>query len=137
MKTEHSAGGIVFKTQDGKTLWLIAKHSGYHKWAFPKGLIDPGETAETTAVREVREETGITANIITPIQEKESYFYTFNGEKISKTVQYYVMEYVSGNIADHDWEMEDVKWADEHEVQSLLGFEAAKKTFDRAVALHQ
>ena len=47
------------------------------------------------------------------------------------------MEYVSGNVADHDWEMEDVKWADENEVKTLLGFEAAKKTFKHALALRQ
>jgi len=87
----------------------------------PKGLIDEGEKAEETALREVEEETGIKAKIIETIKPAEKYTYTFEGKKIFKIVQYYLMEYVSGDVKDHDWEMEEVKW---------LGFEEAKKRLD-------
>lgn len=135
MKTEISAGGLVYKHQSGGLVWLVVKHSGYHKWGFPKGRIEKGEKLEETAVREVKEEAGIVAKIVSEIHAPEKYFYSFNGEQISKTVHYYLMEFVSGDIADHDFETEDVRWVSADEVREMLGFPAAKKTFEAALAL--
>jgi 8-oxo-dGTP pyrophosphatase MutT (NUDIX family) len=128
MTTELSAGGVVYKREGKDTLWLLVKHSGYHKWVFPKGRQEKGEELSTTAVREVKEESGVVAKIIAPIAEQEKYIYTFNGERISKTVQYYLMECVGGETTDHDFETEEVRWMDIEEAQELLGFPAAKKT---------
>lgn len=128
MTTEVSAGGVVYKSEDGKTLWLVVMHSGYHKWVFPKGRQEKGEELEATALREVREEAGIVVKTINKIPEPESYVYSFNGESIDKTVQYYLMEYVSGDIADHDWETENIKWVAYDQAQAMLGFPGAKKT---------
>ena len=115
MKREISAGGVVYrklkvKSEKSKILWLVCKHSGYKKWVLPKGLIDEGETAEQAAVREVKEETGVKGKIVAKIKPVEKYTYSLNGERIFKIVQYFLMEYVSGDIADHDWEMEEVEW---------------------------
>jgi 8-oxo-dGTP pyrophosphatase MutT (NUDIX family) len=132
MTTEVSAGGIVYNTQSGQTLWLLVKHSGYHKWVFPKGRVEPGEDLQQTAVREVQEESGVVAKIIDEVPNSEHYIYTFNGEKISKTVHYFLMEYVSGDIGDHDFETEDVQWVSVEDVMQMLGFDAAKKTFQTA-----
>ena len=137
MTREFSAGGIVFKkTKDQFTLrslarplklwrrwseggrlktkdnivWLIAQHSQHKGWVFPKGLIGDtkvGESSEESAVREVEEETGVKANIIkklTPVK----YFYTWKGEKRLKTVTYFLMKYISGNIKNHYLEMIDL-----------------------------
>ena len=135
MRTEVSAGGVVYKKAGAKTLWLICKHSGYHRWAFPKGLIEAHEDKAAAALREVKEETGITARIITEISEPERYTYTFNDESVSKTVHYFLMKYESGDTADHDWEMEDVQWVCAEEAEKLLHFDGAKKTLKQAVAL--
>lgn len=138
MKREFSAGGAVYKpraTSHEPVLWLVAKHSGYKKWTLPKGLIDQGESAETTAVREVAEESGITAKIITKLKPAERYVYTFAGEKIFKVVQYFLMEYVSGDIKDHDWEMEEVEWLPFEEAVERLEFPGQKKVLEAARAL--
>jgi len=140
MKREFSAGGAVFKKlrmDNGEWIinWLVAKHSGYKKWVLPKGLIDPGEKSEQTAVREVKEETGVAAKIIAKIQPAEKYIYTFNGEKIFKVVEYYLMEYVAGNIADHDWEMEEVEWLPFEEAKKRLDFSGQKKALEQAMAM--
>ncbi len=106
MKREFSAGGIVF---NNKGQVLVTQHSQNKHWSFPKGLIDPGQTSEQAALREVREEGGVVAEIIDKVGYSK-YVYTLNGEKIFKVVTYYLMKYISGDIKDHDWEVSDIGW---------------------------
>ena len=113
MKREFSAGGIVFNS---KGQVLLTKHSQNKHWSFPKGLIDPGQTSEEAALREVREEGGVKAEIIDKVGYSK-YVYTMQGEKIFKVVTYFLMEYVSGNPEDHDWEVEEAGW---YEVEDAL-----------------
>jgi len=134
-KREFSAGGAVYKKDNGQILWLVCKHSGYHQWVLPKGLIDEGEKAEETAVREVAEECGIKTKIIAKIPDPEKYIYTMNGVKIFKLVQYFLMEYISGDIANHDFEMEAVEWLDYDAARSLLNWHGAKTVLEKAQKL--
>ncbi|MBI2430770.1 MAG: NUDIX domain-containing protein [Candidatus Levybacteria bacterium] len=138
MKFEFSAGGIVLRqAQDKKIEILVAQHSQHHGWVFPKGLIgDSGkkETKEETAVREVQEETGVWAKIIKPLTPI-SYWYQFEGQKIKKTVYYFIMEYVSGDIKDHDWEMENVEWLPIEEVEKRLTYSSDKQVWQEAKKL--
>ena len=131
-KREFSAGGVVYKKGKGGMRWLVCKHSGYHKWVFPKGLVEEGEKAKETALREVEEECGIKTKIILKIPEPEKYIYTFEGTKIFKLVEYFLMEYISGDIKDHDWEMEEVEWLKFDKARERLDFSAAKKVLDKA-----
>jgi 8-oxo-dGTP pyrophosphatase MutT (NUDIX family) len=85
-KREFSAGGVVYKKtkgQNSKIFFLLGKHSGYHKWVLPKGLIELGEKSWQTAVRETKEEMGVEARLIKiePIHE-ETYFYVADLKKI-------------------------------------------------------
>ncbi len=80
-KREFSAGCVVYKklkvkSQKLKIQFLIGKHSGYHKWVLPKGLIEPGEKDWQTALRETEEEMGVKAKLASdkPIH-KETYFF--------------------------------------------------------------
>lgn len=136
-KQEVSAGGVVYKKNGENVEFLISKHSGYHKWVLPKGLVEAGETFEQAAVREVSEETGVKARIVVPLGNPEQYVYTLNGEKIFKTVHYFLMEYVEDLPAGHDFEMEDVRWVSFDESKEMLGFEGAKQTVLHAYQLLQ
>ncbi len=129
--TEHSAGGVVYK----KLKWLICKHSGYHKWVLPKGIVEEGEDPKATAVREVLEETGVKAEIIEKISPDVRYKYTKQGALIDKRVEFYLMKYVSGDIKSHSWEMEEVKWAAANKALKLLGFETERKVLRQAATL--
>jgi 8-oxo-dGTP pyrophosphatase MutT (NUDIX family) len=134
MKFEFSAGGVVFRKNNHVVEILIGQHSGHHGWVFPKGLIgdeNKGESQEETAVREVREETGIMGKILHPLKPTV-HWYQWEGEKRKKTVYYFVMEYVSGNTEDHDWEMEQVKWLPSDEVADRLTFTSEKKAWEEA-----
>ena len=129
MKFEFSAGGVVVKKDNGKTLILVSQHSQHHGWGFPKGLIGDhvkGEQKEDTAIREVEEETGVKGKIIKPLTPVE-YWYVFEGEKIKKTVYYFLMEYISGDFTRHDAEMENVEWLETENVEHRLTYPSEKK----------
>jgi len=134
-RQEVSAGGVVYKAQGDSYVVLVAKHSGYHKWVLPKGLVEKGEKLEDTAVREVKEETGITAKVREPIGKPEEYVYILQGERIFKKVYYFLMEYVSGDEITHDFEMEDVQWVSMDEAIDRMGYEGAKQVLVQAKEL--
>ncbi len=153
MKFEFSAGGIVYKKESGKTLVLVAQHSQHHGWVFPKGLIGDHpsthsassgqagsgqvlpkgkrETKEEAALREVEEETGAIGKIIKPLPPV-TYWYVWEGEKRKKTVYYFLMGYVSGDITNHDMEMENVEWVSLPEVEKRLTYKSDKEIWGKA-----
>lgn len=134
MKLEFSAGGIVYKKANNEIKILVSQHSQHHGWVFPKGLIGDkhkGEKKEVTAVREVKEETGIDAEIVREL-EPVSYWYVFKGEKIKKTVYYYLMKFLGGDFKDRDFEMENVEWLPVEEVEDRLTYKSDKKVWHKA-----
>ncbi len=136
MKFEFSAGGVVFKTENNSVYVLVSQHSYHHGWVFPKGLIGDkehlkGEEKEETAVREVKEEVGADAEIIEPLTPV-TYWYKFADEKIKKTVYYFVMRYIGGDIAKHDHEMEAVEWLLMDDVLGRLSYKSDKDVFKEA-----
>jgi 8-oxo-dGTP pyrophosphatase MutT (NUDIX family) len=115
MEREFSAGGIVLRHLDGQ--WCIAtiqprdsesRHPGKPVTALPKGLIDSGEKPAETAVREVREETGLEAALIDKLGDiKYVYVRSWgNREKVFKVVSFYLLRYVSGSIGEIKPEMQ-------------------------------
>lgn len=137
MRFEFSAGGVVFKKEGKEVLILVARHSGHHGWVFPKGHINPSassgrsETKEEAALREVQEETGVTAFLrkaLTPVR----YWFVHDKEKIKKTVYYFVMEYRSQDTTIRDQEMEEVLWISMHEVAERLTYPSDKKVWQEA-----
>lgn len=138
MKFEFSAGGIVFKKENETIFVLLAQHSQHHGWVFPKGLIgdksdNKKESKEETAIREVREETGIVASIVGELPKVE-FWYVFEGEKRKKTVYYYIMKYKEGSTSEHDFEMEKVEWLPLEQVSERLTYNTDKQTFEKAKA---
>jgi 8-oxo-dGTP pyrophosphatase MutT (NUDIX family) len=127
MKLQFSAGGIVVKGQE----ILLCQHSQHHGWVFPKGLIgdkNEKESKEETAIREVKEETGIDGKIIKTLTPVE-YWFVYEGEKVKKTVYYFLMEHVGGDIAQHDHEMENVEWLPKDKVEEKLTYKSDKKVW--------
>lgn len=136
MKEEFSAGGIVFKRDHDVLYILVSQHSGHHGWVFPKGFIGDkeefkDESKEETALREVQEETGAIGEIIEPVRPVD-YWYQWEGEKRHKTVYYFLMKFVGGDITNHDWEMENVEWLPEDKVMERLTYPSDKKVWEQA-----
>lgn len=112
---EHSAGGVVIK--NGKVL-LLKKY--YGDWVLPKGKMETDETTAITAMREVSEETGVKAEIVSKVGYARYYYYNHNSEKVSKRVDYYLMKFKGGELIP----------------QKEEGFAAAEFVdYDRAVEL--
>jgi 8-oxo-dGTP diphosphatase len=128
MKIQFSAGGIVYKKAEGKISILVSQHSQHHGWVFPKGLIGDHVEKESkgeTALREVKEETGAEGKILRALNPV-TYWFMLEGEKIRKTVYYFIMEYVGGDIAKHDDEMENVEWLPKEKVEKKLTYKSDK-----------
>lgn len=133
-RDEVSAGGVVYRRADAATEVLICKDAGYHRWVLPKGLVHKNETFEEAAVREVAEEVGVRAHIVTKLGEPEKYIYTARGVRVFKSVHYFLMAYESGSEAEHDHEMEEVRWMPIDEAIAMMGFKGAKDVLTRAKA---
>lgn len=137
-KTEVSAGGIVYKKVGEKIMWLIGQHSAHKGWIFPKGLVGDtkkNEPMKNAALREVEEEGGIKARIVVSKPISVNYSYKWENTLIKKTVYYFLMEYMSGDPKNHDWEMSDAKFIDENEVVKTLTYNTDKEAFERILNL--
>ena len=111
-RTEVSAGGVVYRREpDGVEVVLAARRTrrGDLAWGLAKGGIEVDESPQEAAVREVREETGIEAEIEASLGETR-YFYVWDDVRVRKVVHFFLMRAVGGDTGDHDDEMEDVRW---------------------------
>ena len=111
-RSEVSAGGVVYRREDdGVDLALAARRTrrGQLAWGLAKGAIEEGESKEEAAVREVLEETGLEAELEADLGDIR-YFYVWEGVRVRKRVHFFLMRATGGDVANHDSEMEDVRW---------------------------
>jgi len=101
--------------------------------ALPKGHVDPGESTIEAATREVREETGIIAEPVSPLGEAR-YWYRRDGHTIGKAVAFFLFRHVGGDISDHDDEVEDVRWIPLEEAETALSHDAEREMVGLALA---
>ena len=136
---ESSAGGVLLKPVEGETMVCLIQvptRGGNPSWRLPKGSIEPDETPEECAVRETREETGCDGEIISELSEIE-YWYTRReeGEKVRvrKVVNFFLMEYTGGDIADHDHEVEEVGWFKLDHALKKISYDAESRVLQEAI----
>jgi len=132
-----SCGGIVIRTYDGQPelcLGMRRRERNGKSWTLPKGTPDADETIEQTALREVAEETGLEVRIVAPVGAID-YFFTQDGERIHKTVHFFLMESTGGSLDAHDHEFEEVRWIPLEEARTLLTFPTERQIVEQALAL--
>ena len=132
---QHSAGGVVIKGVIDDPYVLLIKPSGRDRWQLPKGHIDAGESAENAAMREVREEGGVDARVLAPL-EPIRFFYQMSGKRFVKTVDFFLMSYESGSVDDHDDEVDEACWFALDEARSKLTFESEQRSLSEAAAIY-
>jgi 8-oxo-dGTP pyrophosphatase MutT (NUDIX family) len=109
---EVSAGGVVYRRADEDIEVVLASRrtrKGQLAWGLAKGGIELGETKEEAAIREVREETGMTAEIEADLGDTK-YMYVWDEIRIRKTVHFFLMRHTGGDVDDRDDEMEEIRW---------------------------
>ena len=130
MKSQRviSSGGVIFRTVNSQ--FEVALISRGKVWCLPKGLIEMGETAEETALREVREETGLEGEIVNRIGEISYVF--FKRKRYFKMVHFYLIRHIGGSISNHDYEADRVKWFQISEALKILTYPNERKILKKA-----
>ena len=132
---ELSAGGVVVRGRDAIVIVPTRRTAGGARaLALPKGHPDAGETPEQAARREVAEETGVVAELVSELGET-AYEYERGGRRISKVVRFYLFHYRSGELTDHDHEVEDARWMPLSTAARELTYEGEREMARRALSL--
>jgi 8-oxo-dGTP pyrophosphatase MutT (NUDIX family) len=131
-RQEVSAGGVVFRVDDGRSLFLLIRDS-YANWGFPKGHLEGNESPETAALREVVEETGLAAvESRGPIDVIDWYF-RFRGRLIHKVCHFYLME--SADERTNPQQAEGItacQWVTYDEAMTMISYANARQVLRRA-----
>jgi 8-oxo-dGTP diphosphatase len=125
---------VVFRRRGGALdVALAARRTGRGDlaWGLAKGLIEPEEDPRDTAVREVREETGLEAEIEDDLGEI-SYFYVWEGVRVRKAVRFYLMRATGGDVSKHDHEMEDVRWFSLDDALAAASYKTEREVLEQA-----
>lgn len=133
--TEFSAGGVVFNADLEIVVIVPTRRAadGSPVLALPKGHPDGDESASEAALREVREETGIVAELVEPLGRVQ-YWYQRSGRRISKVVEFFLLRYVSGDVADHDHEVEAARWIPVEEALGTLTYDGERRMVREALS---
>ena len=125
MIREFSAGGVVVRHVDGRHLVAVVRVRD-EILALPKGHPDGDESPAEAAQREVREETGLEAELVERLGDVR-YQYVRGGNRVAKQVEFFLFRYRSGNVADHDHEVEEALWIPLDEAAERLAYRGERE----------
>jgi 8-oxo-dGTP pyrophosphatase MutT (NUDIX family) len=135
VRNQVSAGGVVYRSSHGQTAVILIAVGRQNRWQLPKGLVEEGEKPETAAVREAREEGGVTSEVVAHIETIEYWYAGLDkGEKVRfhKLVHFFLLRYSAGDTADHDWEVNEARWVPIDAAMIQLTFENERRVMERA-----
>jgi 8-oxo-dGTP pyrophosphatase MutT (NUDIX family) len=126
VRRQISAGGVAFRPAETGPEVVLIRPKGTARWQLPKGLVDPGETPEATARREVREETGIDAELVAPIEIIDYWYVGTDREgaraRFHKSVHFFLLAWRAGDVRGDDREVDEARWVPLGEALELLAF---------------
>jgi 8-oxo-dGTP pyrophosphatase MutT (NUDIX family) len=129
---EFSAGGLVVRRFRGRAWVACIRVRGGTVLALPKGHIDPDESAAETAVREVREETGLEASLVEKLEDVR-YWYRRPDARVFKVVSFFLLRYRSGSVRNHDHEVDSVEWVPLDEAPRRLSYRGERQVAEAAL----
>ena len=127
-----SAGGVVYREENDELLFALCGRKRTGTWNLPKGTPDAGETIAQTALREVREETGLEVQIEGELGAIE-YWFTREQQTFHKRVHFFLMGERGGSVDDHDPEFDVVEWFSGAQALRSLTFETESNVLRRAI----
>jgi 8-oxo-dGTP pyrophosphatase MutT (NUDIX family) len=134
-REEVSAGGIVFRRDGSRTLYLLIRDS-YRNWGFPKGHLEEGEAPEQAALREVGEETGLAELELRAPIETIDWEFRFRGRRIHKTCHFFLIETPDRRTAPLLEEgITACRWASFEQAERLVAYDNARAVLRQAQAL--
>ncbi|MDX6720070.1 MAG: hypothetical protein QOJ63_2324 [Solirubrobacteraceae bacterium] len=134
MPSEFSAGGVVMNAAHEVVVIVPTRRAadGSRVLALPKGHPDGRESSAEAALREVREEAGVQAEVVDSLGEVR-YWYQRGGRRIAKVVEFFLLRYVSGDVGDHDDEVEHARWVPAAEAAETLTYAGERDMVRRAL----
>ena len=133
-RREFSAGAVVVRGDDVVVIVPVKRDiAGNRVLGLPKGHPDGSESAEAAALREVREETGVQGELVGKLGDVR-YWYQRGGHRVFKLVTFFLVEYRSGDLADHDHEVEEARWMPLREAARSLTYAAEREMVVRALS---
>jgi 8-oxo-dGTP pyrophosphatase MutT (NUDIX family) len=139
VRQQVSAGGVAFRRGAAGAEVVLIRPRGTRRWQLPKGIVDPGESPELTAGREVREEAGVDGEVVAPIQTIEYWYVGTERDgtrvRFHKSVHFFLLAYQAGDVGDHDHEVAEARWVSLSEALELLAFKNERAVVQRAAAL--
>jgi 8-oxo-dGTP pyrophosphatase MutT (NUDIX family) len=135
VREQVSAGGVVFRRDDDRIDVVIVSVGGNNRWQLPKGLVEKDEKPEIAAVREAREEGGTDSEVVEHIETVEYWYAGLDGGervRFHKRVHFFLLRYLSGDTANHDWEVNEARWVPIGDAASQLAFDNERRVVERA-----
>lgn len=129
MQNEKSCGAIVYRKYHGNTEILLIKHVNSGHWSFPKGHVEKGETEVETALREIKEETGIDVIIDPTFRETVSYYPKKDTQKV---VVYFIGKAKNYDYVPQEEEISEIKWVEIGRAGSVLTYENDRSIVNKA-----
>jgi 8-oxo-dGTP pyrophosphatase MutT (NUDIX family) len=126
VEREFSAGGLCVRRMRGRDWVAAIRVKDGTVLALPKGNIDPGESAAETAVREVREETGVDGALIGKLGDIKYWYVRRGGTRVFKIVSFFLLRYRSGSVRNHDHEVDAAEWVPLEDAERLLEYKGEK-----------
>ena len=134
VEREFSCGGVVVRgTQTIVIVPTRRAARGGQVLALPKGHPENGESPADAALREVREEAGVQTTLIEKLGDTR-YWYMRDGKRIAKVVAFFLLDYVSGDPADHDHEVEKARWMSLEQAARRLTYKGEREMAERALS---
>jgi 8-oxo-dGTP pyrophosphatase MutT (NUDIX family) len=130
---EFSAGGVTVRNFRGRPFVAAVRVKGGTVLALPKGQIDAGERPPEAAAREVREEAGVTGDLVEKLGDVR-YWYQRDGERVLKVVSFFLFRYRSGSVRDHDHEVDSAEWVPLEEAPRLLAYKGEREMAEAALS---
>ncbi len=127
LEREFSAGGLVVRRMRGRAYIAAVRVKDGSVLALPKGHIEPGESGAETAIREVREETGIDSTLVEKLDDIR-YWYTRRDARVLKVVSFFLLRYRSGSVRDYQREeVDSAEWVPLDEAADRLAYRGEKE----------